>query len=188
GQPGDRGAAGGGFAGQGPGRGRPADQTPQRAQFPVQQGQQQRVTAEAAGEERLVGRPGVRVHALHEGRQLDVVAIMPSPDAVPGAAGRRGGVRNRCRGTVRPGSGKGRHGGAPCGDGERSPPKVGWPAVQWEDNEPGAQTGRPGAVGPVRGLLGGTTSPAAFVSSVVAYFPASAGTSNTSPRWARRRT
>src|SRR5262245_36168900 len=25
----------------------------------------------------------------------------------------------------------------------------GWPAVQWEDNEPGAQTGRPGAVGPV---------------------------------------
>jgi hypothetical protein len=31
-----------------------------------------------------------------------------------------------------------------------------------EDNEPGAQTERPGAVGPVRGLLGGTTSPAAL--------------------------
>src|SRR5262245_50508951 len=28
-----------------------------------------------------------------------------------------------------------------------------WSAVHWEDNEPGAQTVRPGAVGPVRGCL-----------------------------------
>ena len=35
------------------------------------------------------------------------------------------------------------------------------------DNEPGAQTGRPGAVAPVRGLLGGTTSPAALFHSVL---------------------
>src|SRR5262249_23565541 len=31
---------------------------------------------------------------------------------------------------------------------------------------PGAQTERPGAVGPVRGLLGGTTSPAAFLQGI----------------------
>src|SRR5262245_7211099 len=30
------------------------------------------------------------------------------------------------------------------------------------NNDPGAQTGRPGAVGPVGGLLGGTTPPAAL--------------------------
>src|SRR5262249_32945084 len=45
----------------------------------------------------------------------------------------------------------------------KTPPGEGWSAIQWEDNEPGAQTGRPGAVGPVRGLLGGTTSPAALL-------------------------
>ena len=44
----------------------------------------------------------------------------------------------------------------------KSPPGVGWSAVQWEDNDPSAQTGRTDAVGPVRGLLGGTTSPAAL--------------------------
>jgi hypothetical protein len=38
-----------------------------------------------------------------------------------------------------------------------------WSAVQWKDNEPGAQTEHPGAVGPVGTLLGGTASPAAFV-------------------------
>src|SRR5262249_33982252 len=43
-----------------------------------------------------------------------------------------------------------------------APPRAVWSAVQWEDNEPGAQTVRPGAAGPVRGLLGGTTSPAAL--------------------------
>jgi hypothetical protein len=32
--------------------------------------------------------------------------------------------------------------------------------IQWEDSEPGAQTECPDAVSPVRGLLGGTTSPA----------------------------
>src|SRR5947207_2370289 len=42
------------------------------------------------------------------------------------------------------------------------PPQVGWSAIRWEDNELGAQTGRPGAVGPVR-LLGGATAPAALV-------------------------
>src|SRR5262249_56001545 len=42
----------------------------------------------------------------------------------------------------------------------KSAPKEGWSAIQWEDSEPGAQTVRPGAVGPVRGLLGGRTSPA----------------------------
>jgi hypothetical protein len=51
-----------------------------------------------------------------------------------------------------------------------------------------ARTRRPGAVRPAKGLPGGTTSPAALVSSVVAYFPASAGAANTSPRLARRRT
>jgi hypothetical protein len=35
-------------------------------------------------------------------------------------------------------------------------------AVRWEDNELGAQTERPGALGPVRTLLGGATSPAGF--------------------------
>src|SRR5262249_15536541 len=35
----------------------------------------------------------------------------------------------------------------------KSPPTEGWSAVQWEDSEPGAQTERPGAVGPVRGCL-----------------------------------
>src|SRR5262249_43349776 len=39
-------------------------------------------------------------------------------------------------------------------------PEKGLSAVQGEDNDPGAQTGRPGAVGLVRGLLGGTSSPA----------------------------
>src|SRR5262249_42958507 len=33
---------------------------------------------------------------------------------------------------------------------DKSPPKAEWSAVHWEDNEPGAQTVRPGAVGPVR--------------------------------------
>src|SRR5262249_36561770 len=33
-----------------------------------------------------------------------------------------------------------------------SPPREGWPAIQWEDSEPGAQTGRPGAAGSVRGV------------------------------------
>src|SRR6516162_5551372 len=37
-----------------------------------------------------------------------------------------------------------------------------WSAVSCEDNEPSAQTGRPGAVRPVRGLLGGFCSPAAL--------------------------
>src|SRR5262245_661750 len=41
-------------------------------------------------------------------------------------------------------------------------PQVWWSAIQWEDNEPGAQTVRPGAVGPVRELLGGANSPAAL--------------------------
>src|SRR5262249_54939999 len=41
----------------------------------------------------------------------------------------------------------------------------GWPAVAGEGNEPGAQAWRPAAVGPVRGWLGGTTSPAALVHS-----------------------
>src|SRR5262249_34299172 len=45
----------------------------------------------------------------------------------------------------------------------KSPRRAGWSAVSCEDNEPGAQTGRPGAVGPVRGLLGGTTAPAALI-------------------------
>src|SRR5262249_26410151 len=44
----------------------------------------------------------------------------------------------------------------------KSPAKAMWSAVQWEDSEPGAQTVRPGAVGPVRELLGGATSPAAL--------------------------
>src|SRR5262249_61324601 len=44
----------------------------------------------------------------------------------------------------------------------KSPPKAMWPAVEWEDNDPGAQTVRPGAAGPVRGLLGGRTPPAAL--------------------------
>jgi hypothetical protein len=38
-----------------------------------------------------------------------------------------------------------------------------WSAIQWEDNEPGAQTVRSDAVGPVRGLLGGAASPAALI-------------------------
>ncbi len=39
-------------------------------------------------------------------------------------------------------------------------------AIQWRDTDPGAQTERRGGAGPVRGLLGGKTSPAAvFVSS-----------------------
>src|SRR5262249_12765604 len=45
---------------------------------------------------------------------------------------------------------------------ENAPPRKRWFAVQWEDNEPGAQTERPGAVGPVRWVLGGATSPAAL--------------------------
>src|SRR5262245_20218369 len=44
----------------------------------------------------------------------------------------------------------------------KAPPTKRWLAIQWEDNEPGAQTECPGAVRPVRGLLGGTTSPAAL--------------------------
>src|SRR5262245_2609851 len=44
----------------------------------------------------------------------------------------------------------------------KAPPTKRWFAIQWEDNEPDAQTVRPGAVWPVRGLLGGTTSPAAL--------------------------
>src|SRR5262249_10248945 len=44
----------------------------------------------------------------------------------------------------------------------KSPPNAAWSAIHWEDNDPGAQTGRPDAVGPVRGLLGGRTSPAAL--------------------------
>src|SRR5262249_51189679 len=41
-------------------------------------------------------------------------------------------------------------------------PRAMWSAIPWEDNEPGAQTVHPGAVGPVRELLGGRTSPAAL--------------------------
>src|SRR5262249_7833369 len=50
----------------------------------------------------------------------------------------------------------------------KAPPRAVWSAIQWEDNDPGAQTVRPGAAGPVRGLLGGTTSPAALFQT--AYF------------------
>src|SRR5262245_61345365 len=35
-------------------------------------------------------------------------------------------------------------------------------AVHWEGNDPGAQTGRPDDVRPVRGLLGGAPLPAAL--------------------------
>jgi hypothetical protein len=35
--------------------------------------------------------------------------------------------------------------------------------LQWEDNGPGRADRAPGAVGPVRGLLGGTPSPAALL-------------------------
>src|SRR5262245_37704917 len=49
----------------------------------------------------------------------------------------------------------------------KSPPKEGWSAIQWEDSEPGAQTVRPGAVWPVRELLGGATSPAALFQPLI---------------------
>src|SRR5262245_36391575 len=42
-------------------------------------------------------------------------------------------------------------------------PSVFWPAVQWKDIVASAQTERRGGAGPVRGLLGGKASPAAFV-------------------------
>src|SRR5262249_19066430 len=62
----------------------------------------------------------------------------------------------------------------------KSPSTQGWSAIQWKDNEPGAQTERPGAVGPVRGLLGGTTSSAALfcVDGVIRYYLLFAGASS----------
>src|SRR5262249_12446862 len=53
-------------------------------------------------------------------------------------------------------------------------PSKRWSAIQCEDNDPGAQTVRPGAVGPVRGLLGGTSSPAACVTLSLFPIPRSA--------------
>src|SRR5262249_17408517 len=93
---------------------------------------------------------------------------------------------------ARPGPGRGLAGGTGrageqagnpgTGGHGKSPRRAGWPAVHRYGNARGAETGRPGAAGPVRGLLGGTPSPAAVVSSVVAYLPLSGGTSNTSPQ------
>src|SRR5262249_15525022 len=54
------------------------------------------------------------------------------------------------------------------------PERVGLRYHGW-DSVPGAQTERPDAVGPVRGLLGGTTSPAAFLWGTLASCPGQDG-------------